>query len=92
MVLSPRRYVATKDLQSKLQSFLQIKHALYAQEPTVWTPTGSTREQHDVMEQVITVTIHYSLHLDTKPPVRTRKIGFADTSLPEFSQLRSRYS
>lgn len=59
-VISPLLFnIAMKDLPPLLQHIPNLKHAIYADDLTMWTPMGSTGAQQDALQEAIQIVQKY---------------------------------
>lgn len=59
-VISPLLFnIAMKDLPPLLQQIPCLKHAIYADDLTLWVPTGSTGQQEETLQEAILVAQRY---------------------------------
>lgn len=78
--------IAMKDLLLKLQSI----HIINTRHTRMILPSG--RLLAALESRKMSCYCHNSLPPETWPPVRFRKIGFADSPLPTFSQICTRHN
>ncbi|XP_042149280.1 uncharacterized protein LOC121837649 [Ixodes scapularis] len=87
-VVSPLLFnIAMKDLPPLLQAIPNLHHAIYADDLTLWVPTGSTGDQQDALQAAIQVT-QQRTYKKNKDPIPDPELTIDNQPVPNVPHLR----